>query len=98
MSDIICTCLALDLANTARAGHFTDSVRMNLAAVLIRLKEKRGDSTESYRRVFNTFLSYFDMHIYRFSHDKVHILKLRTLAFFINVISKITNSGKNNYF
>ena len=38
------------------------------------------------------------MHIYRFSHDKVHILKLRTLAFFINVISKIKNSRKNNYF
>ena len=35
----MCTCLALELANTARAGHFTDSVRMNLAAVLIRLKE-----------------------------------------------------------
>ena len=38
------------------------------------------------------------MHIYRFSPDKVHILKFRTLAFFINVISKITNSRKNNYF
>ena len=44
LSDITCTCLALDLANTARAGHFT----------------------ESYRRVFNTFLPHFDMHIYRF--------------------------------
>ena len=45
----MCTCLALDLANTTRAGHFTDSVRMNLAAVLIRLmkRKKRGDSTES---------------------------------------------------
>ena len=42
MSDIICTCLALDLANTARAGHFTDSVRMNLAAVLIRLKKRKN--------------------------------------------------------
>ena len=42
--------------------------RMNLAAVLIRLKfrKKRGDSTESYRRVFTTFLPHFDMHIYRF--------------------------------
>ena len=73
MSDIICTCLALDLANTARAGHFTDSVHMNLAAVY---------SAESYRRVFNTFLPHFDMHIYRFSPDKVHILKFRTVAFF----------------
>ena len=33
MSDITCTCLALDLAITARAGHFTDSVCKNLAAV-----------------------------------------------------------------
>ena len=33
LSDITCTCLALDLAITARAGHFTDSVRKNLAAV-----------------------------------------------------------------
>ena len=32
-SDLTCTCLALDLAITARAGHFTDSVRTNLAAV-----------------------------------------------------------------
>ena len=33
LSDITCTCLALDLAITARAGHFTDSLRENLAAV-----------------------------------------------------------------
>ena len=33
LSDITCTCLALDLAITTRAGHFTDSVRKNLAAV-----------------------------------------------------------------
>ena len=56
--------------NTAHARHFTDSVRMNLAAVLIRLKKKkkkkRGDSTESYCCVFNTFLPHFDMHIYHF--------------------------------
>ena len=32
-SDITCMCLALDLAITACAGHFTDSVRKNLAAV-----------------------------------------------------------------
>ena len=31
-SDITCTCLALDLAITARSGHFTDSVCKNLAA------------------------------------------------------------------
>ena len=33
LSDITCTCLALDLAITAHAGHFTDSVCKNLAAV-----------------------------------------------------------------
>ena len=33
LSDITCTCLAPDLAITARAGHFTVSVRKNLAAV-----------------------------------------------------------------
>ena len=32
-SDITCTCLALNLAITARTRHFTDSVRKNLAAV-----------------------------------------------------------------
>ena len=36
--------LALDLANTARAGHFTDAVRMNLAAVLIRLKNRKKEA------------------------------------------------------
>ena len=46
----------MHVPGSRRAGHFTDSVRMNLAAVLI-------DSTESYRRVFNTFLPHFDMHI-----------------------------------
>ena len=33
LSDITCMCLALDLAITAHAGHFTDSLRKNLAAV-----------------------------------------------------------------
>ena len=61
-------------------GHFTDSV---CGFNKIKEKKKRGDSTESYRRVFNTFLLHFDTHIYRFfSHDKAHILKFRTLAFF----------------
>ena len=32
----------------------------------IKEKKKRGDGTESYRRVFTTFLQHFDMHIYRF--------------------------------
>ena len=29
-------------------------------------EKKRGDSTESYRCVFNTFLPHFDMHLYHF--------------------------------
>ena len=33
LSGITCTCLAVDLAITARTGHFTDSVRKNLAGV-----------------------------------------------------------------
>ena len=33
LSDITSKCLALDLAITACAGHFTDSVRKNLEAV-----------------------------------------------------------------
>ena len=33
LSDITCTCLALDLVITACTGHFTDSVRKNLGAV-----------------------------------------------------------------
>ena len=75
---------------------FTDSVRMNLAAVL---KKKRGASTESYRHVFNTFPPHFDMHIYRFfSWQSPHSKISNTSIFFTNVISKITNSGKNNYF
>ena len=63
LSDITCTCMAPDLAITARAGHFTVSVRKNLAAV-----EKKNEyrSAESYRRVFNAFLPHFYMHIYRF--------------------------------
>ena len=59
-----CTCLAPDLAITARAGHFTVSARKNLAAVEKKLSTV--DSAESYRRVFNTFLPHFYMHIYRF--------------------------------
>ena len=83
LSDIIYTCLALDLANTARTGHFTDSVRMNLAAVFIRLKKRKK---RRYYRItslcFQHVSTTLDMHIYRFSHDKAHILKFRTLAFF----------------
>ena len=33
LSDITCTCLALDLVINARAGQFTDSACKNLAAV-----------------------------------------------------------------
>ena len=98
----MCTCLALDLANTARAGHFTDSVRINLAAVLTRLKKiKKEEIAQNHIAVFSTRFYHILTCIYTvfFSHDKAHILKFRTLAFFsTNVISKITNSGKNNYF
>ena len=97
LSDIICTCLALDLANTA---HFTDSVCINLAAVLIRLmKRKKEEIAQNPIAVFSTRSYHILTCIYTvFSHDKAHILKFRTLAFFTNVISKITNSDKNNYF
>ena len=55
MSDIICTCLALDLANIARAGHFTDSVRMNLAAVFNKIKEKKNEEkAQNHIAVFST--------------------------------------------
>ena len=40
--------MALDLAITARAGHFTDSVRKNLAAV--EKNKKRYDSELPYQR------------------------------------------------
>ena len=52
-------------------------------------KRKNKDSAESYRRVLNTFLPHFYMHITGseiytvFVHDKDHILKLRTLALFL---------------
>ena len=84
LSDIICTCLALDLANTARAGHFTDSVRMDLAAVLIRLKKrKKEEIAQNHIAVFSTRFYHILTYIYTvFSHDKAHILKFRTLAYF----------------
>ena len=95
MSDIICTCLALDFGNTARAGHFTDSVRMNLAAVL----KKKKEIAQNHIAMISTRFYHILTCIYTvFSHDKAHILKFRTPAFFTNVISNITNSGKNNYF
>ena len=77
LSDITYTCLALDLAITARTGHFTDSVCKNLAAV-----EKGVDSAESHRRVFNMFLPHFYMQIPFLLMIKT-ILKLRTLALFL---------------
>ena len=50
LSDITCTCLALDLAITARAEHFTDSVRKNLAAV-----EKNNEKiAQNHIAVFST--------------------------------------------
>ena len=76
LSDIACTCMALDLAITARAGHFTDSVRKNLAAV-----EKIA---QNHIAVFSTRFYHIFTWIYTvFAHDKDHILKLRTLALFL---------------
>ena len=51
-------CLALDLANTACAGHFNDSVHMNLAAVLIRLKKQKNKGIRGVIDKFENFLNY----------------------------------------
>ena len=58
LSDITCTCLALDLVINARAGQLQEFSGG--------WKEKWVDSAESYRRVFDNFLPHFYMHIYRF--------------------------------
>ena len=73
---------------------------MNLVAVLIRLKKrKKEEIAQNHIAVISTHFYHILTCIYTvFSHDKAHILKFRTLAFFTNVISKITNSGKNNDF
>ena len=76
-----CTCLALDLAITARARHFSDSVRKNLAVV-----EKKNESiiAQNNIAVFSTRFYYIFTCIYTvFAHAKDHILKLRTLALFL---------------
>ena len=79
LSDITCTCLALDLAITAHAGHFTDSVNKNLAAA----EKKNEKIAEDHIAVFSTRLYHIFTCMYTvFAHDKDHILKLRTLAFF----------------
>ena len=67
-----------------RTGHFTDSFRMNLAAVLIRLKKrKKEEIAQNHIAVFSTRFYHILTCIYTvFSHDKAHILKFRTLAFF----------------
>ena len=80
LSDITCTCLALDLAITARAGHFTDSVFKNLAAV----EKKNEKIAQNHIAVFSTRFYHIFTCIYTFfAHDKDHILKLRTLALFL---------------
>ena len=73
---------------------------MNLAAILIRLKfRKKEEIAQNHIAVFSPRFYHILTCIYTvFSHDKAHILKFRTLAFFTKVISKITNDGKNNYF
>ena len=56
------------------------SVRMNLAAVL---KKKREEIAQNHIAVFSTRFYHILTCIYTvFSHDKAHILKFRTLAFF----------------
>ena len=58
---------------------FTDSVRMNLAAVL----KKKKEIAQNHIAMFSTRFCHILTCIYTvFSHDKVHILKFRTLAFF----------------
>ena len=67
-----------------RTGHFTDSFRMDLAAVLIRLKKrKKEEIAQNHIAVFSTRFFHILTCIYTvLSHDKAHILKFRTLAFF----------------
>ena len=52
-------CLALDLAITARSGHFTDSVRKNLAAV----EKKNEKMAQNHIAVFSTRF-YHILHAY----------------------------------
>ena len=63
---------------------FTDSFRMNLAAVLIRLKKrKKEEMAQNHIAVFSPRFYHILTCIYTvFAHDKAHILKLRTLAFY----------------
>ena len=51
-----CTCLALDLAITARAEHFTDSVRKNLAAVEKNNEKIAQNHIAVFQHVSTTFL------------------------------------------
>ena len=69
-----------DLAITARAGHFTDSLRKNLAAV-----EKKNELlVQNHIAVFLTRFYHIFKCIYTvFAHDNDHILKLLTLALFL---------------
>ena len=73
LSDITCTCLAIDLAITTRAGHFTDSDRKNLAAV----QKKNEKIAQNHIAVFSTrFYHIFTCIHTIFAQDKDHILKL----------------------
>ena len=78
-SDITCTCLALDLAITACAGHFTDSVRKNLAAV----KKKNDKIAQNHIAVFSTrFYHIFTCIHIVFAQDKDHISKVTNTSTF----------------
>ena len=65
--------MALDLANTARAGHFTDSVHTNLAAVLIKLNKRKKEEIAQ-------------NHIAKFSTRFYHILTCIYTVFFSDMI------------
>ena len=66
LSDIICTCLALNLANTARAGHFTDSVRMDgFSGGFNKIEEKKKEEiAQNHIAVFSTRFYHILTYIY----------------------------------
>ena len=67
--------MALDLVKE----HFTDSV-----GGFVKIKEKKNEEiAKNHIAVFSTHFYHILTCIYTvFSHDKAHILKFRTLAFF----------------
>ena len=71
--------------------------------ILIRLKKCKMSRdqliVQNHIAVFSTcFYHIFTCKYTVFARDQDHVQKLRTMHFFCKVISKIRNSGKNNYF